>query len=132
MSAVSVIFLIVAMGLALVLGPQTVAWSWGPALAVLGVAAAFAALVRPAAGFAKSVAVPMLLAAGWIAGRAVATPVLDDMRDDLLLLGGMLACAWVSSRLDPAGRVLRGCFAGFSLLALANGRWPCCNGRIWS
>jgi len=121
MSAVSVILLIVAMGLALLLGPQTLAWSWGPALAVLGVAVAFAALVRPAAGFAKSVAVPMLLAAGWIAGRAVATPVLDDMRDDLLLLGAMLACAWVCSRLDPAGRALRGCFAGFSLLALANG-----------
>ncbi|MCU0796367.1 MAG: O-antigen ligase family protein [Akkermansiaceae bacterium] len=121
MSALSAIFLFVALGLAMVLGPQTLSWSWGPALLALGVSAVLAGFVRSTAGFSRAIAIPLIVAAAWIAFRCFGTPVLDDRRDDLLLLAGMLGFAWVTSRLDPAGASIRFLFAGLSLLALANG-----------
>jgi tetratricopeptide (TPR) repeat protein len=123
MPVFSAIFLVAALVLAVVLGPQTRPWTWGPAMAALGIAVLAAVPVIWKRG--KAPADFGLLAAGtltaaWFAWRAWVSPVAELGQADLLLVGGAVG-AFVSIRAitgNPlAERILSW---GIALLLLAN------------
>jgi tetratricopeptide (TPR) repeat protein len=123
MPVFSAIFLVAALVLAVVLGPQTRPWTWGPAMAALGIAVVAAVPVIWKRG--KAPADFGLLAAGtltaaWFAWRAWLSPVAELGHADLLLVGGAVG-AFVSIRAiagNPlAERIL---IWGIALLLLAN------------
>lgn len=100
MPVISAIFLIVAWVLAVVIGPQTRPWTWGPAMVALGIAVAAAVPVFWKRGRAPGD--PGLLALGWVAAawfawRAGVSPVRELGQADLLLLAGAVG-AFVSVR----------------------------------
>lgn len=123
MSVFSSVFLVIALVLAVVIGPQTRPWTWGPALLALGLSVVAALPVfwrkdRPPAdfgllGFAS-------LVAGWFAWRAITSPVPELGQADLMLLAGAVA-SFVSIRAiegNPlAERIL---VWGIALLLAAN------------
>ncbi|RYD22090.1 MAG: hypothetical protein EOP88_09220 [Verrucomicrobiaceae bacterium] len=94
MPVVSSIFLSLALILAVVVGPQTRAWPWGPSLMALGLSAAAALPVfwrksRAQEDFGM-VAFGTLTVA-WFAWRAWISPVAEFGQADLMLLGGATA-----------------------------------------
>ena len=123
MPAISAVFLVIALIAAVVIGPQTRPWTWGPAMLALGLAVMSAVPV-----FWKRGKVPMdlwvlglgLLTAGWFAWRAWNSPVAELGQADLLLAGGAVG-AFVSIR-AIAGNALaeRILLWGIALLLLAN------------
>lgn len=123
MPAVSSIFLILSLVLAVVIGPQTRAWSWGPALLALGIAvsAALPLLWRKSRDFADFGFVAMgMLVAAWFAWRACLSPVKEFGEADLLLLSGTVGpflCIRVIQGNLVAERILSW---GIALLLLAN------------
>ena len=78
MTVVAAIFLVVSMWLAVLLGPDLVAWVWGPSLLALGLAvlAAMPAMwrwrARGAGGWMMALGVAVVAWFGW---RAWASPV---------------------------------------------------------
>lgn len=91
MPIASSIFLIAALVLAVVLGPQTRAWSWGPAMMGLSFAVLAALPVIWKKGRAQSDCLIVTLGvvtAGWFAWRAMNSPVAEFGHADLLLLAG--------------------------------------------
>ena len=79
------------MALAVLIGPQTRAWTWGPALLALGLAvlAAFPAFWRRGRGPSDFPLMALAtLTAGWFAWRAWVSPVAELGQADLLLLCG--------------------------------------------
>ena len=123
MAAVSSIFLVLSLVLAVVIGPQTRPWTWGPAMLAMGLSAA-AALPE----FWRKSRNPSdfgllalgLLVAGWFAWRAWISPVVELGQADLLLLAGAVG-AFISVRViegnEHAERIL---MWGIALLLLAN------------
>ncbi|NQX00934.1 hypothetical protein HQ447_09760, partial [bacterium] len=78
MPAVSSLFLVAALVLAVVIGPQTRPWTWGPAMLALGISvmAALPACWRKERVSAEfSVLALATLVAGWFAWRAWTSPV---------------------------------------------------------
>ena len=123
MPIISAIFLVVALVLAVIIGPQTRPWSWGPAMLALGIAVVAAVPVMWKRGkFQADLGLLALAAvtAGWFAWRAWVSPVAELGLADLLLLGGG-AGAFVSVRALAgnlaAERIL---IWGIALLLLAN------------
>ena len=100
MSSLSSVFLILSLVLAVVIGPQTRAWTWGPSELALGcsVLAALPVFWRRGRS-AGDLALLTLgaLAAAWFAWRAWISPVPDFGQADLLLLAGAVG-AFVSVR----------------------------------
>lgn len=123
MPAVSAVFLVIALVLAVTVGPQTRPWTWGPGLLSLGLAVA-AALpacwrkVRFSADF--GLLAFGTLVAGWFAWRAFNSPVAEFGQADLLLLAAVVGM-FVSLRAieghEPAEKIL---IWGIALLLLAN------------
>lgn len=100
MSAFSSVFLVIALALAVVIGPQTRPWTWGPALLALGISVAAALPVfwkkgRLTADFGLLVFASLV--AGWFAWRACNSPVAELGQADLMLLAGAVG-SFVSIR----------------------------------
>jgi tetratricopeptide (TPR) repeat protein len=123
MPVLSALFLVIALTLAVVLGPQTLPWSWGPAMIALGIAAlaavpAFWRSVRTQAD--HGLLVLCAVTAGWFAWRAWGSPVAELGHADLLLLCGATG-AFVSIRgITGNARAERILIWGVALLLLAN------------
>ena len=95
MPLISSIFLVLSLALAVLLGPQTRAWSWGPSLAALAISLAATLPTIWRSGFIKldrGTLVTGGLTAAWFAWRAATSPVAEFGTSDLLLL-----CATVAS-----------------------------------
>ena len=123
MPVISSIFLLAAWVLAVVIGPQTRPWTWGPSMVALGIAlaAAVPAICKRGKAQADSGLLALgLLVAAWFAWRAWEAPVRELGQADLLLLGGVVG-AFVSVRAisghDLAERILGW---GMALLLLAS------------
>lgn len=123
MPVVSALFLVIALVLAVVVGPQTRPWTWGPALLALtgSLAAAMPAIFRRGRfhadfGFIALAAITVV----WFAARAIYSPVTEFGQADLLLLTSAVA-AFISVRVVcgnlSAERILAW---GMALLLLAN------------
>src|SRR6478752_6626507 len=123
MPAITALFLLAGLVLAVVIGPQTRPWTWGPSLLALGISLASALPVfwkrdKTSSGFgllAFGVTV-----AGWFAWRACNSPVSDLGDADLMLLaaaGGALICIRAIEENVLAETIL---IWGIALLLLAN------------
>lgn len=94
MPAVSALFLALALVLAVVIGPQTRPWTWGPALLALSgsLATAMPVIFRRGRfhadfGFIALAAITVV----WFAARAILSPVAEFGQADLLLLCAAVA-----------------------------------------
>lgn len=123
MPVFSAIFLVAALVLAVVLGPQTRPWTWGPAMAALGISVLAAVPVIWKRGKAPAdfgLLTVGTLTAAWFAWRAWLSPVAELGQADLLLVSCAVG-AFVSIRAIAgyplAERIL--CW-GIALLLLAN------------
>ncbi|MGE9269586.1 MAG: O-antigen ligase family protein, partial [Verrucomicrobiales bacterium] len=113
-------FLACAFFAALVLGAQTVAWSWGPALVFLGVATATAGFVKHSVRPGWVLRSLLALALAWIGFRAWQSPVVDAARADGLLALSFLAMAWSVARLGSDPRALRWFSGALAVAVLGN------------
>ena len=123
MPVLSSLFLVLALMLAVVLGPQTRPWSWGPAMIALGLATlaavpAFWRTVRSQADY--GILGLCVLTASWFAWRAWISPVAELGHADLLLLCGATA-GFVSIRGITGNATAERIFIwGVALLLLAS------------
>ncbi len=123
MPVISSIFLVAALVFAVVIGPQTRPWTWGPVMAALGIAvlAALPVLWKRGKGSNDFGLLALgTLTAAWFGWRAWLSPVAELGQADLLLVAGAVG-AFVSIRAiaghSPAERILSW---GIALLLLAN------------
>ncbi len=123
MPVISAIFLVLALVLAVLIGPQTRPWTWGPAMICLGLAALPAIPTFWKRGKAPADFATLALGAlviGWFGWRAAISPVVEFAQADFLLAAGVLA-SFVAVRSIagnvPAERILQW---GIALLLLAN------------
>lgn len=124
MPAVSSLFLILALGLAVVIGPQTRAWSWGPAMLALGIsiAASLPGLWKRNRSGAADLGVLAFATtvAAWFAWRAWESPVRELGVTDLLLLLGCIG-AFICVRGIIGNKIAERIFIwGIALLLFAN------------
>ncbi|MES2476736.1 MAG: O-antigen ligase family protein [Verrucomicrobiota bacterium] len=123
MPVVSSIFLVFTLVLAVVIGPQTRSWSWGPALIALGIAscAALPALWRKNHGTGSfALAVFGTIVALWFALRAWASPVAEYGQADLMLLAAVVG-TFVCLRAIEGSRAAESVLGwGIALLLLAS------------
>lgn len=123
MPVISSIFLVISLTLAVVVGSQLRAWTWGPALVALGVAvlAAIPVLWKTKGSPVNLGLVTLgILTAGWFAARAWISPVGEMNQADLLLLAsavGSFFCMRAIEGSPAAGRVL---IWGIALILLAS------------
>ena len=119
MKIVSAGLLGLAVILAVLLGAQTLAWSWGPALLALALAVAAQLRWRPGeAGWLVSV--PLGLTALWVWLRCAQSPVLDGALADALLMLAVVGGAWVASGFRANQSALRWLFGVIAIVALGN------------
>ncbi len=123
MPVFSSVFLVIALVLGVVIGPQTRAWTWGPAMLALGfsVAAALPGFWRKskrAGDFGMHTF--GLLVACWFVWRAWFSPVRELAEADLMLLAGVVG-AFISVREIEGNRIAERILVwGIALLLLAN------------
>jgi O-antigen ligase/tetratricopeptide (TPR) repeat protein len=121
--AVTAIFLVAALVLAVVIGPQTRPWTWGPALLALGfsVTAALPVFWRKGRFTADFGLVALgTITAAWFAWRAWISPVAELGEADLLLLAGAVG-SFISIRaIEGNAAAERILIWGVALLLLAN------------
>jgi O-antigen ligase len=123
MPVISSIFLVLSLTLAVVVGSQLRAWTWGPALLALGVAvlAAVPALWRSrGSGVNLGLVTIGILTTAWFAARAWISPVVELNQADLLLLTsavGAFLCFRAIEGNPAAERIL---IWGIALLLLAS------------
>lgn len=123
MPVVSSLFLVIALVLAVVIGPQTRPWTWGPAMLALGISVLSALPVFWRRG--KFQADTGLLAfawlvVGWFAWRALVSPVAELGHTDLLLLCGTVASFTSVRAIAGHAAAERVLFWGSALLLLAS------------
>ncbi len=123
MSAFSSVFLVIALVLAVGIGPQTRPWSWGLAMLALGISVAAAwpgvwKRSRLTADFG------MLafgtLVAGWYAWRAWNSPVVELGMADLMLLAGVVGSFTCVRAIEGNAAAERILIWGIALLLAAN------------
>ena len=123
MPVVSSIFFIVALILAVAIGPQTRAWTWGPALLALGISVSAALPVfwkkdRPMSG--SGLVAFCTLVAAWFGWRDWASPVAELGQADLLLLAGCVGTFISIRAIEGNALAERILIWGIALLLLAN------------
>lgn len=122
MTSLSSLFLVLSLVLAVVIGPQTRSWTWGPAMISLGLATALAIpglWTRNRSTDFKLIALCVLVA-GWFAWRAWFSPVAELATADLLLLAGAVG-SFISIRGIIGNRTAEKILIwGVALLLLAN------------
>lgn len=94
MPVLSSLFLVLALVLAVLIGPQTRSWTWGPAMVCLALAALSSIPVYQKRGKYPADFTTLALGAlviGWFGWRAWISPVAELAQADLLLAGGVLA-----------------------------------------
>jgi len=123
MPVFSSIFLVVALVLGVVIGPQTRSWPWGPSMLALGLATLAAVPVfwrrekSPADfGFIAFAT----LVAGWFAVRAWISPVAELGQADLLLTASAVAAYICVRAIEGHSIAERLLLWGIALLLLAN------------
>jgi tetratricopeptide (TPR) repeat protein/O-antigen ligase len=120
---VSSIFLVAALVLAVVIGPQTRPWTWGPAMLALGISiAATLPEFWKKGRFTSDFGVIAMgtLVAGWFAWRAWISPVAELGQADLMLLAGVVG-TFISIRgIEGNPQAERILIWGIALLLLAN------------
>jgi O-antigen ligase/tetratricopeptide (TPR) repeat protein len=123
MPAVSAIFLVATLILAVVIGPQMRPWTWGPAMLTLGISLAAALPTfwkKQKATTDFGIVALGILVAGWFAWRAWNSPVAELGQADLLLLIGAVG-AFISIRgIEGNPLAERILIWGIALLLLAN------------
>lgn len=123
MPLASSIFLIAALVLAVVFGPQTRAWSWGPAMMALSIcllAAIPATWKKDKAQTDFGIVIMAMITAGWFAWRAMNSPVAEFGHADLLLLTGAVG-AFIATRTTAGNPVAEKSLEwGIALLLLAS------------
>ena len=123
MPAISSVFLVIALVLAVVVGPPTRPWTWGPAMLALGISVSaalpgFWKKSRLTADF--GMLVYGSLVAGWFAWRACNSPVAELGMADLMLLAGVVG-SFTSIRAIEGNTVAeRILIWGIALLLAAN------------
>ncbi len=123
MPTISSLFLVLSLVLAVVIGPQTRSWSWGPALAALCVAviAAFPVIWKRGKNPADFFTIALgTLVVGWFGWRAWTSPVAELGQADLLLACGavgVFVCIRAIAGHPSAERILAW---GMALLLLAS------------
>lgn len=123
MTVVAAIFLVVAVWLAVLLGPDLSMWVWGPALLALGlaVAAAMPGLWRRSGRLAGGgwLALGTVVVA-WFGWRAWTSPVAELGMADGLLLAGVVGCLLVVRAIQGQPAAERVFMWGLALLVLAS------------
>ncbi len=123
MTVVAAIFLVLAMWLGVLLGPDLKAWHWGPSLIALGLAvlAALPAIWRRGGrgtgGWMLAVGCGVVAWFGW---RAWASPVIEYGVADGLLLAGAVGCFLVVGAIQEQRLAERVLMWGLALLVLAS------------
>jgi len=124
MPVVSSFFLILALILAVVIGPQTRMWTWGPAMLALGIGvlAAIPALWQRGRKMQADLGILIFAAmvAGWFTWRTFVSPVAELGHYDLLLLCGAVGsfiCVRAITGHAAAERLL---FWGVAMLLVAS------------
>jgi hypothetical protein len=124
MQFVSGLLIAAAFALAVVLGGQTLDYTWGPALIAL--AAALLTACGGAVGLRQRgkgtwIAVAFLgLAWGWVLWRCWGSPVREFARSDALLVGGMAAAFCWGLLAPPGGAAVRLLMAALALLGIVD------------
>lgn len=123
MPVITSISLVLALGLAVTLGPQTRPWSWGPAMLALGFAVISAIpslLKRDKATHDLIFVIYAVIVSAWFAFRAWTSPVPDLAESDLLLLTSAIGF-YLSTRVITHDSKASNIFLwGLALLLLAN------------
>lgn len=123
MPAVSSIFLSLALVLAVLIGPQTRAWTWGPSMMALGLSVAAALPLLWKKGRAQEdfglVAFGTLTVA-WFAWRAWISPVAELGQADLMLLAGAVGSFVVMRVISGNALAERILVWSIALLLIAN------------
>lgn len=123
MPVVSSLFLVLALILGVVVGPQTRVWTWGPAMLALGVSVMAALPVfwrRDKFQGGASLLAFAWLVVGWFAWRAQVSPVAELGQTDLLLLCATVACFTSVRAIAGHAAAERVLFWGMALLLLAS------------
>ncbi len=123
MQVVSSVLFVIALVLAVVIGPQTRAWSWGPAMIPLGLAALVSIpsfVRRNGPGTNGWIVAFGVLAAGWFSWRAWVSPVGEFALADLLLLASAVASFLVMRAIQGNTAAERVLLWGIALLLLAS------------
>jgi hypothetical protein len=123
MPALSAAFLVIALWLAVVFGPQTRPWSWGPALIPLAASLITALpLLRRKDRIQTDAALIFLgiLTTAWFAARAWMSPVREDATTELLLLTSAVGIFTVVRCIADDRRARNALIWGITLLLLAS------------
>ncbi len=123
MPVVSSLFLVLALILAVVIGPQTRVWTWGPAMLALGASVVAALPVFWRRGkFQTDLGLLAFawLVVGWFAWRTQVSPVAELGHTDLLLLCGTVASFTSVRAISGHVAAERVLFWGMALLLLAS------------
>lgn len=123
MPVLSAILLAAALAFAVVIGPQTRPWTWGPAMICLGgaVLASLPVFWRRGKGQTDFGMLALgTLTAGWFAWRAWTSPVAEAGRADLLLLASVVACFVAVRAIAGTPSAQRILSWGIALLLLAS------------
>lgn len=99
MNRFSAVFFSLSLILAVVLGPQTRPWTWGPSLVCLGLAVlcALPSFLRNQSKIGMGFLILGSVTAGWFAWRAAVSPVAELRVADLLLLAGAVGAFLVTA-----------------------------------
>ncbi|MES2921992.1 MAG: O-antigen ligase family protein [Verrucomicrobiota bacterium] len=123
MPAISSVFLVIALVLAVVMGPQTRPWTWGPAMLALGISVSAAVPVfwkRSRLNADFGMLVLGTLVAGWFAWRAWSSPVAELGLADLMLLSGAVGTFTSIRAIEGNAAAERILLWGIALLLAAN------------
>ncbi|MEK7950855.1 O-antigen ligase family protein [Luteolibacter soli] len=124
MQAISGLFFSLSLVLAVVLGGQTLDYTWGPALVALAISLATGALQLWQLGKQPKSAwfafIIILVASGWILWGCWGSPVTEFGRSDaLLVVAALTSCLWAWT-MPTRGVAIRFSVAALALLGFAN------------
>lgn len=123
MPALSSVFLVLSLILAVVIGPQLRSWTWGPAMLAMVVALAAAVPAiwqRRKTSWDLGLLGYAVIVAGWFAWRAWTSPVIEFGQADLILLVGGVSAFVVVRAIEGNSVAEKILTWGIALLLLAN------------